>query len=146
MQLQQQKTKLNATLQKFQHLSWGIITSSATTTTTNTTTTTTNNTIPNCLGAISCAETTFQMSEQSSLKMAQNIQKSLLFQQQKKRTKSFSSRTGVLHDPAEYKRMKLQPRKELKLLEKKIRKQRVQICDGLAKKHKEFHKLLMYYT
>jgi hypothetical protein len=45
-----------------------------------------------------------------------------------------------------YKRLKLQPRKESRLLEKNLRKHRQVVCDKLVKKHKDLNKALMTHA
>lgn len=58
----------------------------------------------------------------------------------------FNATASLLDVTDRYKRVKVQPRKESKLLEKNLRKYRQMIADGLTKKYKEVNKSIISHS
>lgn len=57
-----------------------------------------------------------------------------------------NSKIPLMDITEKYKRLKLQPRKESRLLEKNLRKHRQVVCDKLVKRHKELNKSIMSHS
>ena len=74
------------------------------------------------------------------------LAKSLHTKVQKGRRLHHNSKVPLMDVTEKYKRLKLQPRKESRLLEKNLRKHRQVVCDKLVKRHKELNKSIMSHS